>query len=147
LGTDVMVGFPGESDAAFSNTKALATDLPFAFLHVFPYSSRPGTAAARLQDPLPAQLIKNRTDTLLDIARRARLAFHHRQIGETVSVLFERGTHDGYRCGTTPNFAKVAVAEEEDASEMGMVRITAATERWALGHRSTAAEPRQIPVL
>ncbi len=135
LGTDLMVGFPGETEAAFNNTKALATDLPFAFLHVFSYSRRPGTAAAKLGGQPSASVVKKRADTLLDIARRARLAFHNRQIGDTVAVLFEQGTHDGYRCGTTPNFTKVAVAGVEGLERaMTSVRLTAATDRWALGH-------------
>jgi threonylcarbamoyladenosine tRNA methylthiotransferase MtaB len=134
LGTDLMVGFPGETEAAFGNTKALATDLPFAFLHVFPYSPRPGTAAFKFAGGPSASLVKRRSDILLDIAKRARLAFHNRQIGDTVSVLFERGTSDGYRCGTAPNFAKVAVAGAEDLHQMiAPVQVTAATERWALG--------------
>ena len=53
LGTDVLVGFPGEGDAHFANTLAIATDLPLSYLHVFTYSERPGTAAARMTDRVP----------------------------------------------------------------------------------------------
>ena len=65
LGTDLMVGFPGETDAAFRNTLAVATDLPFSYLHVFPYSRRPGTAAMRLKQGFPSASVKKRADLLL----------------------------------------------------------------------------------
>lgn len=139
LGTDVMVGFPGETDAAFANTKALTTDLPFSYLHVFPYSLRPGTAAARLKCRVPAPVVKKRTDLLQNVAQRARLAFHHQQIGATAPVLFERGVYDGYRCGTTPNFTKVAVPDAGDLhNRIEPVRIAAATDRWTIGYVATA---------
>ena len=114
LGTDLLVGFPGESDTAFRITVAVATDLPFSYLHVFPYSSRPGTAALRIKQRVPSASIKKRTDLLLDLDRAKRLAFHNKQIGKTVSVLFETGPRDSYRVGTTPNFTRVAVTETGD---------------------------------
>ena len=107
-----MVGFPGETDAAFQNTLAVATDLPFSYLHVFPYSSRPGTAATAPEAArVSSASVKKRTDLLLDLDRAKRLAFHNKQIGKTVSVLFEAGHSRSYRFGTTPNFTKVAVTE------------------------------------
>lgn len=139
LGTDLMVGFPGETDAAFQNSLAIATDLPFSYLHVFPYSPRPGTAAARLQQLVPSATIKTRTDILLNLDRAKRLAFHHKQIGKTVSVLFESGTRDSHRIGTTPNFTRVAVTGSEDLQNQIMpVTITAATDRCVFGQMPSA---------
>lgn len=135
LGTDLMAGFPGETETAFRNTVAVATDLPFSYLHVFPYSPRPGTAAVRMKRAAPPLTVRKRVDILHDLGRAKRLAFHHRQIGTTVSVLFEAGTQDGYRHGCTPNFTKIAVAASDDLqNQIKPVTITAATERWALGH-------------
>ncbi len=135
LGTDLLVGFPGETEAAFQNTLAVATDLPFSYLHIFPYSPRPGTAALRLKQRVPSASVKKRMDLLMDLDRAKRLAFHHAQIGKTVSVLCEAGTRDSYRIGTTPNFMRVGITDSESVQNRILpVTITAATDRCALGH-------------
>lgn len=134
LGTDLMVGFPGETDTAFRNTLAVARELPFSYLHVFPYSPRPGTAAMRIGRAVLPATVKKRADLLHDLGHAKRLTFHNKQIGTTISVLFEAGTQDGYRHGTTPNFTKVAVTASDDLqNQIKTVTITAATERWAFG--------------
>jgi threonylcarbamoyladenosine tRNA methylthiotransferase MtaB len=141
LGTDLMVGFPGETEAAFQNTVAMATDLPFSYLHVFPYSARPGTAALRMKQRIPSATVKKRTKMLLDLDRAKRLAFHNRQIGRTVSVLFESGIQDASRFGTTPNFTRVGVMDSGDLQNRIMpVTISAATDRCVFGHIG-AAQP------
>lgn len=146
LGTDLMVGFPGETDKAFRNTLAVAMKLPFSYLHVFPYSPRPGTAAMRMGRAVLPATVKKRADLLHDLGQAKRLAFHNKQIGTTVSALFESGTQDGYRHGTTPNFTKVAVAASDDLrNQIKPVTITAATDRWAFGH-VVHDQSRRIPV-
>jgi threonylcarbamoyladenosine tRNA methylthiotransferase MtaB len=135
LGTDLMVGFPGETETAFRNTLAVATDLPFSYLHVFPYSPRPGTAAMRLNQRVPSAPVKERSDLLLDLDRAKRLAFHNKQIGKTVSVLFESAAQDSHRIGTTPNFTRVAITDSADLQNRIIpVTITAATDRCTFGH-------------
>jgi threonylcarbamoyladenosine tRNA methylthiotransferase MtaB len=135
LGTDLLVGFPGETETAFRNTMSVATDIPFSYLHVFPYSPRPGTAAMRLKQRVPSASVKKRADLLLSLDRAKRLAFNNKQIGKTVSVLFEAGIRDAYRVGTTPNFTRVGIADAGDFHNQTLpVRITAATDRHALGH-------------
>ena len=149
LGTDLMVGFPAETDAAFANTAAIAAEVPFAYLHVFAYSPRPGTAAQRLKGRVPASAVKKRSEVLREIGARKRLAFHNKQIGLTTSVLFEQGLHDGFRCGTTPNFTKVAVAGPDDLhNRIKPVTITAATDRWTIGQIKAADQAgRTVTVL
>lgn len=148
LGTDLMVGFPGETETAFRNTLAVATDLPFSYFHVFPYSARPGTASVRMKQAASPAAVGKRADMLHDLGRRKRLAFHHSQIGTTASVLFETGLQDGYRHGTTPNFTKVAVAGSDDLrNQIKPVIITAATERWALGHMGAGQPTASLRVL
>lgn len=138
LGTDLLVGFPGEAETAFQNTMAVAADLPFSYLHVFPYSPRPGTAAMRLKQRIPSASVKKRADLLLALDRAKRLAFHNKQIGKTVSVLFEAGTRDAYRFGTTPNFTRVGITDSEDFhNQILPVTITAATDRCALGNTAS----------
>lgn len=135
LGTDLLVGFPGETETAFQNTLAVAADLPFSYLHVFPYSSRPGTAATRMKQRVQSATVKKRAGLLLDLDHAKRLAFHNKQIGTTASVLFEAGTSDSYRFGTTPNFTRVRIADSGDFhNQILPVTITAATDRCALGH-------------
>lgn len=149
LGTDLMVGFPGEDDEAFDKTLQLATDLPFAYFHVFPYSPRPGTAAIKLPHPVDPALVKRRTAILMARSQAKRLAFHDRHIGTTVPVLFESGLQEGYGVGTTANFLKVAVPSNRDmTNQVHRVTITAASERWAIGHLTnsqTNATP--LPIL
>ena len=135
LGTDLMVGFPGETEAAFQNTVAVAADLPFSYLHVFPYSPRPGTAALRMKQRISSATVKKRTKMLLDLDRAKRLTFHNQQIGKTVSVLFEAATRDSSRFGTTPNFTRVAATDSAGLkNQIKSVTITAATDRGTFGH-------------
>ena len=135
LGTDLMVGFPSETESAFRKTLTVAEELPFSYLHVFPFSRRPGTAATRMGRDVPPTTVKKRANLLHNLGHVKRLAFHKKQIGTTVAVLFEAGASDGYRLGTTPNFTKVAVQASDDLqNQIKPVTITAATDRWAFGH-------------
>ncbi|MDF0665242.1 MAG: tRNA (N(6)-L-threonylcarbamoyladenosine(37)-C(2))-methylthiotransferase MtaB [Nitrospira sp.] len=143
LGTDLLVGFPGESETAFQNTMAVAADVPFSYLHVFPYSLRPGTAAMRLKQRVPSASVKKRTDLLVALDRAKRLAHHNKQIGKTLSVLFEAGGRDAYHFGTTPNFTRVGIAVSEDfQNQILPVLITAATDRCTFGHVASAQTAR-----
>lgn len=135
LGTDLMVGFPGEDEQAFANSLQTAERLPFSYCHVFSYSSRPGTAAARLEDQIPVAAIRQRSKTLAELSRRKALAFYQRHIGCTESVLFEQGERDGCRTGTTGNFTRVAVpAGSAAAGEIHSVTITGVMDGLAYGH-------------
>jgi len=101
LGTDVLVGFPGETDAAFANTERLVRELPFSNLHVFPYSRRPGTPAADLPDQVPARLKQERAARLLALGREQRAAFAEGFVGRTVAALIERVDARGCARGWT----------------------------------------------
>ncbi len=134
LGTDLMVGFPGETDAAFANTRMLAADLPFSYFHVFSYSPRPGTAALKLPDAVPAGTIKARSKELCALSRAKRLAFYHQHVGQTVSVLFETRNQAGLFTGLTDNYIRVGIPAEADLSnQIRPVRLTGAMDGLALG--------------
>ncbi len=90
LGADLIVGFPGESERAFEETLAMVEALPFTYLHVFPYSPRPGTAAARFPDRVASAIINRRSRRLRNAAARKRAAWHARFVGRPVEVLVER---------------------------------------------------------
>jgi threonylcarbamoyladenosine tRNA methylthiotransferase MtaB len=134
LGTDLMVGFPGESERAFQETVDVCARLPFTYFHVFTYSKRPGTAATKLSHQVPAVVARLRAQTLAELSRRKRLAFAEAWIGSSVSVLFEEGETEGMRLGTTGHFLKVGVASDDVlANQFHRVRITGASDRWAVG--------------
>lgn len=135
LGTDLMVGFPGESETAFLHTVELAERLPFSYFHVFTYSKRPGTAAAKLQGEVPVEIARRRAKTLADLSRQKRLAFAEQWIGASIPVLFESGKTENLQLGTTGNFLKVGVPSPVDlVNQIRRVRITGASDRWAVGY-------------
>jgi threonylcarbamoyladenosine tRNA methylthiotransferase MtaB len=109
FGTDILVGFPGEGPREFANTEAVVHNLPFAYLHVFSYSPRPGTAAVKLPDPVAPKLIKERSRVLHTLSDQKRMAFQQRFIGRQVSVLFESAEAEGLWQGLTDNYLRVAV--------------------------------------
>ncbi|MBI5854507.1 MAG: radical SAM protein, partial [Nitrospirae bacterium] len=109
LGTDLLVGFPGEDDCHYANTLSLAADLPFAYFHVFRYSERPGTAAARLHDTVRAEAVQTRSKELADLSRTKRLAVAQTYVGRRVEVLFESREEQGYWTGLTKNYLRVGV--------------------------------------
>ena len=148
LGTDLMVGFPGESEAAFYHTVELAQRLPFSYFHVFTYSKRPGTAAAKLPGEIPIEFARRRAKTLADLSRQKRLAFAERWIGATIPVLFESGETENYRLGTTAHFLKVAVHSPVDlTNQIRPVRISGASDRWAVGYILPDGKPEDRRVL
>ena len=149
LGTDLMVGFPGETEKAFEETLRIVRELPFSYFHVFTYSQRPGTAATKLPDQVPIAIARERAKILAQLSRLKRLAFAERYIGSTVPVLFESGEIDGYRLGVTANFLKVAVPSHIDlTNHLKDVHITGASDRWAVGQLTTEYHPvRKMPIL
>jgi len=75
IGADVMVGFPGETDAEFDETRRMVEELPFTYLHVFTYSARPGTPAARMPNQVPVQVARERNRVLRELAAQKKQAF------------------------------------------------------------------------
>jgi threonylcarbamoyladenosine tRNA methylthiotransferase MtaB len=109
LGADVIVGFPGETDADFEVTRALIEALPVSYLHVFSYSDRKGTEAARLPRHLPARTITERSKALRRLGREKSLAFRRRQVGriQEVLALEERDKSTGRLGGLTGNYVEL----------------------------------------
>lgn len=97
VGTDVIVGFPGETEAAFERTRQFVSALPFSNLHVFPYSERPGTPAAACAGAVPRAIRRARARALVRLHAAKRLAFAGQFVGRTVEVLIESLDPDG--CG------------------------------------------------
>ena len=115
LGTDVIVGFPGETEEMFENTVRLVEDLPFSYVHVFSYSDRAKTAAAGLGDKVHSRDIKARSERLRAIGKEKKREFLERLVGRTERILFETVDADGLRKGFTGSYARVAVAPDAAA--------------------------------
>jgi threonylcarbamoyladenosine tRNA methylthiotransferase MtaB len=136
IGVDVLAGFPGESEAAFENTFQLIQALPVSYLHVFPFSARPGTAACDLPDHMPAEKIKQRCARLRQLGSRKRLDFHRSFIGRNVPVLTEtrRDPKTGLLKGVSSNYLPVLfVGGDELMNRMVAVRILKADAGRLLG--------------
>ena len=107
VGGDVIVGFPGETDAAFLDTYSFLADLDISYLHVFSYSERPNTEAIRLQDVVPPAIRNKRSKMLRGLSAKKRRAFYESQLGTAVDVLFENENKRGYITGFSENYVKV----------------------------------------
>ena len=110
--TDLITGFPGETEADFASTLAFVEALGFARLHVFPYSERRGTAAVRLPDPVPSPLRAARAAQLRALGESLAAAYRARFVGEVLSVLWERRDRVGRWRGWTDNYLEVVIESE-----------------------------------
>jgi threonylcarbamoyladenosine tRNA methylthiotransferase MtaB len=126
--TDVIVGFPGEGGSEFQASRDFAEQMRFGDMHVFPFSARPGTSAAYLNDDTPSQVKKERTSEMLEVARRGARGFRLGQLGKTRPALWEssgRGQGGEYGQvwgGLTDNYIRVNTVSNHDISD----RITQA---------------------
>ncbi len=108
IGADVIAGFPGESEAEFNETLQLMEKLPISDLHVFPYSSRPGTKAAEMPNQIQPNVIKERAAILRNIAERKKADFLERFIGKELNVLVQGFNHKSLQCnGLSNNYIEV----------------------------------------
>lgn len=111
IGVDVMVGFPGETDAAFNNTFQLIEKLPITYVHAFPFSPRPGTPASRFPGQVDNATIKKRRNRLLTLGMKKKTAFYHQIIGKTLVVMVEnkRDNATGLLTGVSGNYVRVLI--------------------------------------
>lgn len=116
LGADVIVGFPGETDTCFENSRTLIEQLPFSYLHVFSYSQRKGTEAAEFIDSVPKKVKKLRNRELTELGQAKSMSFRNRFRGQTVSVLTEneRDPHTGWLKGHSEHFIPVIFQGDDD---------------------------------
>ena len=121
LGADLLTGFPGESAEQFETTFAFCSELPLTYAHVFPYSARPGTAAAKLSDPLPKATRTARAARLRELAEARRAAFMQELAGlERLDVLLE---HSGQGQGVCQYYSPCLVLGECSARPGSMVSM------------------------
>jgi threonylcarbamoyladenosine tRNA methylthiotransferase MtaB len=123
IGADVMVGFPGESEADFEQTRAMVEELPLTYLHVFTYSGRPGTPAAGLPEQVPVTLAHERNRVLREMAGQKKLAFQRSFLGKELQAI-TLSTCDGERTeALTDNYLKLRVAGQHAPNQWLIVHI------------------------
>ena len=113
LRTTVIVGFPGETEAEFQESLNFSREMKFARIHVFPYSPRPGTAAAEIPQKISAQIKKQRTRQMLALAEESAQCFHQSFLNRTMDVLWEQRS-GGIWSGLTGNYIKVYTKHGKD---------------------------------
>lgn len=126
LGTDLLVGFPGESEAHFERTYRLVERLPFSYLHVFSYSARPGTPAAKYPEQVHPAATKERSQRLRQLGQAKKKAFAERFLGREVEILLEgkRAKARQLLSGLTANYLRVHVdAPEAYVNHVVRVRL------------------------
>ena len=119
IGTDMIVGFPGESDADFRVTYGLLEQLPLSYVHVFPYSDRPGTVAASMPGKVDGNAIRDRGRLLRDLASRKASAFRRSQVGRTLRAL----TVDDGCAAVTGNYLKLRLDQQHPRNAWVTVRV------------------------
>ena len=117
IGTDVMVGFPGETDAQFQETYHLIEKTPLFYAHVFKYSERDGTASVRMAGEVGAQTAGRRSAEVIRLSGEMTGKFYARQVGQEMDVLFEH-EQDGLWTGYTGNYVRVAVRSKDDLTNV-----------------------------
>jgi len=129
--TDVMVGFPAESEAEFATTLRFVEKMRFARLHVFRYSLRAGTLAARMPNQVHPRTAQVRSEKLIALGRRMSADFHRQFVDAELEVLFEsaRGDSTPTWTGLTDNYVRVSVpATRSLANVLATVRCISADE-------------------
>ena len=112
LGMDVIVGFPGETDAEFNDTVKLIEEIPFSNIHVFQYSKRSGTPAATMDSQILSSEKKARSDLLLDIAKQKKADFAESMVNRHCSVLIEKLAPDGIASGWTDQYIWAEISSQ-----------------------------------
>ncbi|MFN3762588.1 MAG: MiaB/RimO family radical SAM methylthiotransferase, partial [Anaerolineae bacterium] len=108
--TDIIVGFPGEDEAEFAESIAFVERMAFARLHVFPFSPRPGTPAARMEGQVPEPALRERAARMRELGERLAARYRRQFLGRETEVLWERRRRDGLWHGLTDNYLQVVTS-------------------------------------
>jgi threonylcarbamoyladenosine tRNA methylthiotransferase MtaB len=129
IGADVMVGFPGETDAEFEESRQFIAGLPFTYLHVFTYSERPGTPAAEAPNSVPMPVRKERNRVLRELAAEKNVAFRRQMVGRTISAV----TLHESDAALSENFLRITVTGGHEPNRMVDISVHGLTESGLLG--------------
>jgi threonylcarbamoyladenosine tRNA methylthiotransferase MtaB len=138
IGADVMVGFPGESDADFEQTRLMVEELPFTYLHVFTYSSRPGTPAASMPNQVPVQVARERNRILREVASTKKLAFMRSFVGNTIEAITLNLFDGGHTEALTDNYLKLRISGSLEPNLWISARVQQIVDGELIGEPSSA---------
>ena len=124
IGADVMVGFPGETDELFEESRSFIEHLPFTYLHVFTYSSRPGTPSAAMPNQVPVHVARERNRILREVAAKKNLEFRRGLVGKSLDVITLHNADAGSTESLSDNYLKVRVAGQHGPNQMMSVNVT-----------------------
>jgi threonylcarbamoyladenosine tRNA methylthiotransferase MtaB len=146
IGADVMVGFPGETEAEFDETRRMIEDLPFTYLHVFTFSARPGTPAATMPNQVPVRVARERNRILRESAAQKKDAFMRTFIGKSLQSItlseVAEGTDTAWTEALTDNYLKVKIAGKHASNQW----LTANVEEVDNGELLASVEKNCFPV-
>jgi threonylcarbamoyladenosine tRNA methylthiotransferase MtaB len=145
IGSDVIVGFPGESDVLFNETYNLLNDLPISYFHIFSYSERPNTPAASFDKRINPQIKAERSRELHRLGIQKKYKFYETFIGKTVPVLFESTHSDGTLSGLTEEYVRVDMKSNTNLTN-AIVHVTI-KEAFSEKCIGTIAQPNKIPAI
>jgi threonylcarbamoyladenosine tRNA methylthiotransferase MtaB len=140
IGADVMVGFPGESEAEFAETRHMIEELPFTYLHVFTYSARPGTPAAERSGQVPVAFARQRNDVLRQIASAKKATFMRSLLGTTVEAITLQTGGADFTEALTENYLKVKIAGQHETNRWMRLHVEGVEGEMMTGRPISAAK-------
>jgi threonylcarbamoyladenosine tRNA methylthiotransferase MtaB len=141
IGADVMVGFPGETEAEFAETQRMVEELPFTYLHVFTYSARPGTPAAEHDLQVPVALARERNAVLREIAAQKKGCFLRSQVGAEVEAITLQTGGAGFTEALTENYVKAKIPGQLEANRWVCLRVESIDGEMLVGRASDRMHP------
>jgi threonylcarbamoyladenosine tRNA methylthiotransferase MtaB len=135
LGTDIIVGFPGESEEEFMGTCELADALPFSYIHIFPFSQRPDTPAFKMPGQIPPHVKKKRYALMNSVNGRKKSMYMSSYVDKVLDVVIEETDDDGTAAGTSGNYLKVKILANNRAKKSRVyVRVSEREGNMLKGH-------------
>jgi threonylcarbamoyladenosine tRNA methylthiotransferase MtaB len=144
IGADVMVGFPGETEADFGETRRMIEELPFTYLHVFTYSARPGTPAAEQPVQVPAAVARERNRVLREIASKKRAAFMRSLVGTVVEAITLQSGGVEFTEALSGNYLKMKVLGHQEANRWMDVKVEGVSGEMLLGNPVAEVAPARL---
>ena len=134
IGADVMVGFPGETEAEFDETRRTIEELPFTYLHVFTYSARPGTPAAEQPGQVPVAVARERNRVLRELASRKKAAFMQSLVGTVVKAITLQSGGAEFSEALTDNYLKMKISGHHEPNRWVDVKVEGVEGEMLLGN-------------
>jgi threonylcarbamoyladenosine tRNA methylthiotransferase MtaB len=138
IGADVMVGFPGETDDDFAQTFRMVEELAFTYLHVFTYSSRPGTPAAVMNQQVPVEVARKRNHALRELAAEKKQAFMQSFVGKNIAAITLNVCDGEHTECLTDNYLKLSLPGKHEANRWLTIRVAEANSEALVGIQESA---------